>query len=435
VEIEKLLSRYPYAEARVEHGTESSIKIQDDEVSVSSGSYQGISARVLKGGSWGFAASNRDESLEGLLEKAAKLASLEKGKIKLAERKPWKKMMEKRVKKVPAEEQLERLLDAKKEMAGKSIISQKMSCSDSTVRKEFHSSEGAHIVEAQSYTFLSCISVAKEGDDILRGSETAASRTGFAALDLHSAARISREKAQRLLGAPVAPRGRFTVVLDPEMSGVFSHEALGHACEADSIIDRESILSGKKGKRIGNELVSIVDDPTAGGFGAYAFDDEGTPGAKAAIMDKGVLKGFINSRETAHETREAPNGHARAAGYDYVPIVRMSNTYFQPGKDSREDVFDIRKGIYIKGMKGGSVDIFSGGFMFKAEEAYEISNGECGKVLRDAAISGNILTTLRNVAAVGRDFGTSPGMCGKNGQDAPVSDGGPHIRVNSVMVG
>ena len=73
--------------------------------------------------------------------------------------------------------------------------------------------------------------------------------------------------------------------------------------------------------------------------------------------------------------------------------------------------------------------------MFKAEEAYEIKNGELGKVLRDAAISGNVLKTLNNVEAVGKDFGTSPGMCGKAGQEIPVSDGGPHIRVKNVMVG
>jgi TldD protein len=433
--LEKLLSKYPYAEARIERGTETIIRIQDEEIKISSGSYQGVSARVLKDGSWGFAASNRGEGIESLLLKAARLASLEKGKIRLADRKPARRTLRRRVGAVPPEEQLEALLDAKKEMAGRSIISRKVSCSDSTVVREFHSSEGARIVEEQNYTFLACTSVAKDSGAILRGSETESSRTGFTALDIRPCARSSREKAQRLLGAPVAPRGVFTVVLDPEMTGVFSHEALGHAAEADSIIDRESILSGRRGRKIGNELVTIIDDPTADGFGAYSFDDEGVMAKRTPIMERGVLKSFINSRETAHGTKAAPNGHARAAGYNYVPIVRMSNTYFQPGRHSREDVFDVRKGVYIKGMQGGSVDIFSGGFMFKAEEAYEIKDGECGRVMRDAAISGNILATLRNVTAVGKDFGTSPGMCGKNGQDAPVSDGGPHIRVNKVMVG
>jgi TldD protein len=113
----------------------------------------------------------------------------------------------------------------------------------------------------------------------------------------------------------------------------------------------------------------------------------------------------------------------------------MGNTFFKPGKSSREDVFDVRDGVYLKGMKGGSVDIFAGGFMFKADEAYEVKNGELGKLYRDTAISGNIMETLKNVEAVGKDFGTSPGFCGKGGQQMPVSDGGPHIRVRNVKIG
>ena len=62
--------------------------------------------------------------------------------------------------------------------------------------------------------------------------------------------------------------------------------------------------------------------------------------------------------------------------YSSFPIVRMSNTYFQPGSDNIEDIFDVKHAIYVKGMKGGSVDTFSGGFMFKSEEAWEIVNGE-----------------------------------------------------------
>jgi TldD protein len=113
----------------------------------------------------------------------------------------------------------------------------------------------------------------------------------------------------------------------------------------------------------------------------------------------------------------------------------MGNTYFQPGNAKKEDVFDVRDGIYLKGMLGGSVDIFSGGFMFKAEEAFRVKNGEIGEQLRDVAIIGNILETLKKVELVGDDFETSPGMCGKGGQRMPVSDGGPHIRIKNVTLG
>lgn len=219
------------------------------------------------------------------------------------------------------------------------------------------------------------------------------------------------------------------------MTGVLCHEALGHATEADSVIDRESILAGKIGHPIGNDLVTIADDPTADDFGRYSFDDEGVEAKKTPLLEKGVLKGYLNSMETANRLKIPLNGHARAESYANVPVVRMGNTYFQRGTASMADVFDVKDGVYLRGMKGGSVDIFSGGFMFKAEEAYEIRNGEKGRILSDATITGNILETLKDIEVVGKDFGTSPGFCGKAGQDAPVSDGGPHIRVRNVAIG
>jgi TldD protein len=435
VDIQRLLEKYPYAELRKESSTDSIIRISNDEIKVSAGRHFGICVRVLKNGSWGFAASNKESDIKDLLKKAEALALMKRGKIDIARSKGIKKTIKTKIKRISADQQVKELLEAKKNMIGKNIISQKISSSDSVTRKEFYNSEGSEIIQDENHTYIGCVCAARDGERILRGIETAGSRSGFSTIDLDKVSDTSREKAQKLLGAPTAPRGRFSVVLDPEMSGVFAHEALGHAVEADSIVDRESILSNKIGKKIGSELISIVDDPSADGFGNYAYDDEGLKAKKTTILERGVLKNYLNSRETAQKTKAQTNGHARSSGYDDVPIVRMSNTYVKRGNSSKEDVFDIKKGIYIKGMKGGSVDIFSGGFMFKAEEAYEIKKGECGRILRDATISGNVLTALNRIEAVGRDFGTSPGMCGKMGQDIPVSDGGPHIRIRNVMVG
>jgi TldD protein len=435
LKIARLLEKYPYAEMRREQSRGSGIRISNDEIKVSAGSHYGICVRVLINGSWGFAASNKKTDIKDLLAKAEALAALEKGKIGIVKSKQIKKKIKTKTKTITPDQQVKELLEAKKNMIGKNIISQKISSSDTVTKKEFYNSEGSEIIQEESHTYIGCVCTARDGENVLRGVETAGSRNGFSNIDLNKISNTSREKAQKLLGASTAPRGRFSVVLDPEMSGVFAHEALGHAVEADSIVDRESILSNKIGKKIGSDLISIVDNPSADGFGNYAYDDEGIKAQKTLILEQGVLKNYLNSRETARKTGNPTNGHARASGYDDVPIVRMSNTYVLRGKQRRDEIFDIKKGVYIKGMRGGSVDIFSGGFMFKAEEAYEIKNGECGKILRDAAISGNVLSALKNVEAVGRDFGTSPGMCGKMGQDIPVSDGGPHIRIKNIMVG
>jgi TldD protein len=436
MDIAKLLSRYEYADARMESVAEESIGITDEELKVSSGKSRGISARVLIGNSWGFASSNRgSESLETLLARAEKLAKIEKGNVRIRAPGLTKKKTEMKSAYVGSEEKISTLKDAAKNMGGKNIIGKQARYIESTIEKEFYSSEGSEIFQKTSYSYLNFTAIAKEGEIIQRGSERESSIKGFKKIKTYENATEAKEKAQRMLTAAPAPKGRLTVIMDSEMTGVFSHEALGHATEADSVIDRESILQGKLGMKIGSELVTITDEPEAEDFGYYAYDDEGVKSRKTELIVNGVLKNYLHSMETAEKLDLVLNGHARAQSYGSFPIVRMGNTYFMPGKASVDDVFDARHAVYVKGMKGGSVDIFSGGFMFKAEEGYEIVNGEKKKLLRDVTLSGNILETLNNVEIIGKDFATSPGFCGKFGQSVPVSDGGPHIRVGSVMVG
>ncbi|MBD3210112.1 TldD/PmbA family protein [Candidatus Micrarchaeota archaeon] len=435
MEYEKILGKYDYAELRIESSKESCTRIKDGEVKNSTGNSYGMSVRVLSNGSWGFASSNNRADLEKLLNKAERLSRLSGGTIKLRPPNPEKKRICKNVQIADSGEKVKRLADASKGMEAGSITSRMLSCTDSVVTKEFCSSLGADILQEYAYAFLQCTAIARSGEIIERGSDRSWSRNGFEKLKIEKTAESARDKALRLVSASPPPQGRFTVVLDPEMTGVFSHEALGHACEGDSVVDRESVLSDKKGRQIGNALVSVVDDPTAQDFGHYVYDDEGVKAEKTPLVEKGVLQTYLNSMETAERLDCRLNGHARAESYAEVPIVRMSNTYFQPGESRMEEVFDIPKGIYLKGMKGGSVDIFSGGFMFKAEEAYEIANGERGKIMRDVTITGNVLQTMHNVECVGRDFGTSPGICGKFSQEVPVSDGGPHIRIRDMLVG
>ncbi|HIH22775.1 TPA: TldD/PmbA family protein [Candidatus Micrarchaeota archaeon] len=435
--ISNLLSKLDcdYAEVRTEEKEATSISLSNDEIDASTGPSYGISVRILKNGSWGFSSSNRPGDLPSLLKSAERLASLSKGKIKVAECKKRSARVSLKTSLPHIEEKIDLVKEAARHAEGKYIHNRSCRLFDSLVKKEFYNSEGTEILQDSFHVYFSCTATAKDGTAQQRGQETSASGSGYKEIKFTETAKDAARKAEALLIAIPAKKGVFTVVLDPEMTGVLSHEAVGHACEADAVIDRESILRGKIGKRIGNNFVTIYDDPTAKNFGTYKFDDEGVEAKKTVLVERGILRGYINSRSTAKELGHTPNGHARAEDFESAPVVRMSNTYFMPGKASKEDVMDIRDGIYLKGMKGGSVDIFSGGFMFAAELAYEIKNGEIGKMIRDTGISGNILETLHNIELVGKDFGTSPGFCGKAGQHAPVSDGGPHIRVKKVRIG
>jgi len=264
------------------------------------------------------------------------------------------------------------------------------------------------------------------GYELMRGSE---------------AENMGREAALmtlRLLDSRPPPAGKFTCILDNVMTGLMAHEAFGHACEADGVLAGASVLEGRIGKKVAHEDVSLIDDPTIKNtFGYFSTDWEGVKSRKHVLIENGILKGYMHNLETGSRMGLPTNGSARAQAYNSPPIIRMSNTYISAGDWGKEELFEgLKHGLLIKGGQYGYVEPAKGQFMFKCDEAYEIRNGETGQRFRDASLSGVILDVLRNVDALGDDFVLGdPGYCGKGGQEARTTDGGPHLRVKNVVVG
>jgi TldD protein len=301
------------------------------------------------------------------------------------------------------------------------------------------SSDGANILTNLSRVYSSVNAVAKQADKLTSARERLGKIGGYELFQEEDGQKIMKKAAERavnLLKAKPAPSGRFTVIVDPRLAGVFAHEAVGHGCEADLIIAGESILAGKIGKVVGSELVSIYDDSTlAGGWGSEKYDDEGVPTKKRLLIEKGVLKGYITNKEASAKLNMEPNGGARAESYAYPPIVRMSDTYIARGSQTFEELLEgIDYGVYLKASRGGQVDTAKGTFQFNAEEAGLIEKGELTTPLLDVSLSGVTLETLHNIDAVAKDFEISLGFCGK-GQTVPAGDGSPHIRIKNALVG
>jgi TldD protein len=148
------------------------------------------------------------------------------------------------------------------------------------------------------------------------------------------------------------------------------------------------------------------------------------------------LTGRLHSRETAAAMNEILSGNARAINYRYPPIVRMTNTYIEPGHSSFKDMIsDIKEGIYVKNWYGGTTSMEM--FTFSAGEAYMIRNGQIAEMLRPVVLTGNLFTTLKNIDAIGNDLEMNEGGgCGKGGQSPlPVSNGSPHIRIQRCLIG
>jgi TldD protein len=236
------------------------------------------------------------------------------------------------------------------------------------------------------------------------------------------------------LKAKTPKGGGFPAVIGPNVVGVFIHEAMGHLAEADLTLSG-SILCDKLNQQIASEAVTVFDDGTVdGAFGSFKYDDEGVPTHKTPLIQKGVLTGLMQSRETASKMGMEPTGNSRAEDFRYEPIIRMRNTYLAAGDRAFDELFEgIKFGYYLKSFRGGQANL-DGTFQVGIQEAYEIVNGQVGEPIKNASISGNTLETLHRVEAVGKDFELWPGRCGK-GQTAFICDGGPHTRVGEVMIG
>jgi len=434
-----------FADCRLVAGTAKFAVQSLGEDNAAQNDFTGAGFRVLMKGNWGFASTNLVD-LKGLVaaaKKAARLASGGSGKALIDDGiiPSYSKRFDLGGFASTQGMELDWLCktasEAKKEIeSAREIKSAKVTLAAVAARRAVINSWGLEAIECAGRQRGFFEATAKRGANTQTAHESKAS-TGVCKWigECCSLAAAAASKAQKLLDAQRPPKGTFTVVIDGKLAGVLAHEAVGHAAEGDTVASGGSVLGGLIGKRIASKEVTITDSNEKGGFGSYSFDDEGIEKKRVLIVEKGIFKSYLTSLETATRLGVGATGNCRAGGYSQLPIVRMSNTCVARGKDEHDKVFGISRGLYLKGMKGGSVDPVSGHYVFAAEEGYVIENGEIGKQLRDCSLTGNVLETLKNVEAVGRDFDTSPGMCGKSGQSVPVSDGGPHMRIGKVTLG
>ncbi len=302
-------------------------------------------------------------------------------------------------------------------------------------------SEGTDIVQRRVSISL-LVSVVAERDGILQtGMEVIGAQRGFEVFDDGAALKAARRAAARALAkldAPKAKAGEMAVVLAAAAGGTFIHEAIGHSLEADHVQEGSSpAYRGMRGKIVAPETITVVDDPTLPfQRGSFAFDDEGVPARATELVRNGVLTDFLYDRATALSENRASNGHGRRESFAARPIPRMSNLYIAPGKDDPARIIkELQRGLLVTRMGGGQVDTASGEFVFEVDEGWRIENGAVKHLVRDANLLGVGPEALRSIDRVGWDIGWGIGVCGKEGQNVPVSDGQPTIRMPKLIVG
>ena len=442
--IEKITPEVDYVDIRAGEGNGTSILMKDGEIDeINTGISHSARIRVLKNGAWGFAYTTDMSKLDEISKTAITLSNSLKGDIELSESEIIKDKIIIDTKIPPKDISIEEKKDVLKEVSDsaniKEVNSTTAGYNDSEIDELFLNSEGSQIQVKSSRVRMALNATATDGNIIQFGHGSVGGVKGFEVIDDMDIEQFGRNignKASRLLKAQPAPSGKFKIIADPELTGVMIHEALGHATEADLILQNDSILKDKLNTKIASDIVNIFDDATIkDGFGYYPYDVEGVKTKPNQLVKDGKLISLLSSRETASKINMKSSGNARSSIADQ-PIVRMSNTYLQPGELSFEELIeDITDGIYLKGSRGGQVDTGKGIFQFNAAEGFKIENGELTTPLRDVSLSGNILETLKNIDSIGNDFKLSTGFCGKDGQTAPVGDGGPHTRIVDALVG
>lgn len=285
---------------------------------------------------------------------------------------------------------------------------------------------------------VSCVAAGDAG--LQTGMEAPGYTIGFEYFDEHrpeDIARIAARRAASKLMARPAPSGKLPVVLKRGAGGVLFHEACGHGLEADLVGRDASVFRGRVGEQVASPIVTLVDDGAlAREWGASAIDDEGTPAQRNVLIEHGVLTDYMWDLVWARKEGKPLRGNGRRETYQHLPMVRMTNTFLEPGAEDPEEI--IRQtpyGLYCVALGGGQVNTATGDFVFGITEAYMIEHGEVTEPVRAAQLIGNGPEALRAVDAVGRDFDTWAGTCGKDGQGVPVSSGQPTLRVAELTVG
>ncbi len=389
---------------------------------------KGVGVRVIKKGNVGFVAAPKFKS--EMLFEAEKLARLGKKNIRVEKR---EKAFGNYKREIGGEDE-EYIKELKKLLTPKKY---NISLANELVEKKYTDSYGSEIIQNLNYNHLRITFIVKWKGKPLSSHYT------FNWMkknlpDVNEVSETVNKLANDLKKAKLAKPGEYDLVLDPDLAGVFFHEAVGHASEADEVLANVSVFKDKLGEKIAVDELSMYDNPTLypeNGF--YSFDDEGTKARKKAIIKRGYLKNYLQSLITSSEMNLEPTGNGRAQNSYYLPIPRMSVITVDKGDWKFEEMInEIKEGYYGVGSSGGVVEPSIGQFLFNAKIGYYIKDGEIKYPVVGVSFGGNLLEIINKINIGNKVIPTFVGgTCGKEGQAVPVAERVPHIMVRGAKVG
>jgi len=456
-----------YSDARVVLKREQLVAAKNGRVDrMTDAESEGIGVRVLVKGAWGFACDRRltHEGAQNAAARACSFARAAAGRHSraLAQLEPRQGRHENAVERDPfaisLADKVELCLRADAALQAEDVVVRQVMVRARREHKVLLSSEGTEVEQilTECGAGMDC-AAARDGIFQLRSYPSAhvgsSCQSGWEYVDglrlVEEAPRVA-EQAAALLHADPCPSGVTDLVLDGDQVALQVHESVGHPTELDRVYGTEASYAGTSFLKpndlgsltYGSEHMNITADPTThGGLGSFAFDDEGVPATRTAVVEQGRLTGFLTSRETAARIGAGGGGSMRADGWNRMPLVRMTNLHIEPGDGTVDDLIaGVDDGVYMETNRSWSIDDKRLNFQFGTQIAWEIKRGKLGRMLRDATYTGITPEFWGSLDAVaGRESWQLYGLtnCGKGqpGQSAHVSHGAAPARFRSVQVG
>ncbi len=456
-----------YVEVRYQNDYGILVSMRNGKVlGVGSFKEEGVGIRVLVNGSLGFAATNDlsreglSKALENAISRARSVAQLRKNPIQFTEEKVGRASYEV-VPKIKLEDvSIEGLMSLGKEVfrvLTESVSQVKLpvcvfSAETHVQEKLIITSDGAYVRSRVPRMYVSAnLVLFHPQKGTLQRMKEFGSSGGGELLDMWRPVDVLVDEAKKLevvlVNGVEPPKEPVDVVVGSEIVGLLVHESAGHPMEADRILGREAAQAGESyvkqemiGRfRVGNELATVIEDPTIpGSNGFYLYDDEGVPARPRYLYKEGMINEALHNRHTANIFGVKSNAAARAMNYASEPIIRMSNTYLKPGTMSFDELIeDISAGVFIKSYMEWNIDDIRWNQRYVGLEAYVIRGGELAEPVRNPALEITTQGFYSNIVATDKELKFYPGTCGKGepSQGIPVWFGGPNVRISKIRLG
>lgn len=440
-----------YADLFFEHTFNHSVSLRDGEVnSTFSGIDYGVGVRVLAGDQTGYAyvESTALNDMLNAARTAARIASSSSTtplppfawKTPATNRYPvihaWEDVSIGQ--RIPFVQRVNDAIFALDKRVSKAMVS----LSDSATHVFFINTEGVMYGDYRPMVSLSATCIMEENGVFENGRAARSFRAGFDCLSDQLVQEVAKEAVEEtaiMFRAEKPKGGEMAVVLGAGGSGIFLHEAIGHAFEADFNRKGVSIFSDKRNQQVASPFVNVVDDGTIlNNRGAVNIDDEGAEGQKTYLVREGILTSYLHDRISAKHYNTRPTGNGRRESFRSSPLPRMRATYMENGQASESELIAaVDKGVYVTSFTNGEVQIGAGDFTFFVKSGYLIEQGKLTSPIRDINIIGNGPKALADIVMVADNYLMDNGTwtCGKDGQSCPVTCGMPSALIHTLTVG